>query len=174
VLIFLTMLETDAERQLFMELYNQYGNAMLRVAQRYFLGEPTMAEDAVQNAWLRVVEKFSRLQDIPRKKRGAYLVVIAKNESISLLRKRHQELPFDDTIVADKGDFESDNAKDIIETIQKMPETYRAVIEMRFVEELSTKEIAVALGLKETTVNVRIHRGRALLMKKLREEGYVK
>jgi RNA polymerase sigma-70 factor (ECF subfamily) len=147
---------------------------MLRVAQRYFLGEPTMAEDAVQNAWLRVVEKFSRLQDIPRKKRGAYLVVIAKNESISLLRKRHQELPFDDTIVADKGDFESDNAKDIIETIQKMPETYRAVIEMRFVEELSTKEIAVALGLKETTVNVRIHRGRALLMKKLREEGYVK
>lgn len=174
MLIFLTMLETDAERQLFMELYNQYGNAMLRVAQRYFLGEPTMAEDAVQNAWLRVVEKFSRLQDIPRKKRGAYLVVIAKNESISLLRKRHQELPFDDTIVADKGDFESDNAKDIIETIQKMPETYRAVIEMRFVEELSTKEIAVALGLKETTVNVRIHRGRALLMKKLREEGYVK
>lgn len=48
------------------------------------------------------------------------------------------------------------------------------MIEMRFVEELSTKEIAAALGLKETTVNVRIHRGRALLMKKLREEGYVK
>ena len=51
-----------------------------------------------------------------------------------------------------------------------MPEIYRAVIEMRFVEELSTKEIAAALGLKETTVNVRIHRGRALLMKKLRDE----
>lgn len=174
MLIFLSMLETDEERQRFMELYSQYGNAMLRVAQRYFIGDPTMAEDAVQNAWLRVVDKFSRLQDIPRKKRGAYLVIIAKNESISLLRKQHKELPFDETVVADKGNFERDNAKDITETIQEMPEIYRAVIEMRFVEELSTKEIAAALGLKETTVNVRIHRGRALLMKKLREEGYVK
>ena len=40
-------------------------------------------------------------------------------------------------------------------------------------EERSTKEIAAALSLKETTVDVRIHRGRALLMKKLREGGYV-
>ena len=76
MLIFLSMLETDEERQLFMELYSQYGNAMLRVAQRYFIGDPTMAEDAVQNAWLRVVDKFFRLQDIARKKRGAYLVII--------------------------------------------------------------------------------------------------
>lgn len=106
MLIFLSMLETDEERQLFMELYSQYGNAMLRVAKRYFIGDPTMAEDAVQNAWLRVVDKFSRVQDIPRKKRGAYLVIIAKNESISLLRKQHKELSFDETVVADKGNFD--------------------------------------------------------------------
>lgn len=174
VLIFLSILETDAERQLFMELYNQYGNAMLRVAQRYFIGEPAMAEDAVQNAWLRVVEKFSRLQEIPCKKRGAYLVVVAKNEAISLLRKRHQEIPFDDDVMGEKYAFENDSTKDIIETILEMPETYRAVLEMRFIEDRSTKEIATALGLKETTVDVRIHRGRALLIKKLREEGYVR
>lgn len=174
VLIFLSILETDAERQLFMELYNQYGNAMLRVAQRYFIGEPAMAEDAVQNAWLRVVEKFSRLQEIPCKKRGAYLVVVARNEAISLLRKRHQEIPFDDDVMGEKYAFENDSTKDIIETILEMPETYRAVLEMRFIEDRSTKEIATALGLKETTVDVRIHRGRALLIKKLREEGYVR
>ena len=174
VLIFLSILESDAERQLFMQLYNQYGNAMLRVAQRYFIGEPAMAEDAVQNAWLRVVEKFSRLQEIPCKKRGAYLVVVARNEAISLLRKRHQEIPFDDDVMGEKYAFENDSTKDIIETILEMPETYRAVLEMRFIEDRSTKEIATALGLKETTVDVRIHRGRALLIKKLREEGYVR
>ena len=67
-----------------------------------------------------------------------------------------------------------DNTKSIIEIIQAMPDTYRAVLEMRFVEECSTKEIAKALSLKETTVDVRIHRGRALLIKKLMEEGYAK
>lgn len=172
MIIFLSLLETDADRQLLVELYNQYGNAMLRVARRYFLDDPAMAEEAVQNAWLRVVEKFSRLQEIPDKKRGAYLVIIAKNESISLLRKRHHELPFDDSLAESQSDFENNRAKDIIGVICAMPETYRAVLEMRFVEELGTKEIAVALGLKETTVNVRIHRGRALLMKKLKDEGY--
>lgn len=172
MLIYLSMLETDAERQVFLELYNQYGNAILRVAKRYFPGNPELAEDAIQNAWLRVVEKFSRVQEIPCKKCGAYLVIIAKNESISLLRKRHQELPLDDAIAESNSDFENNSAKDIMETIHAMPETYRAVLEMRFVEEMSTKEIAVALGLKETTVDVRIHRGRALLMEKLREEGY--
>lgn len=55
-----------------------------------------------------------------------------------------------------------------------MPDIYRTVLEMRFVEERSTKEIAKALSLKETTVDVRIHRGRALLIRKLREEGYIK
>lgn len=171
VIVFLSMLETDTDRQLFTELYNQYGNAMLRVSRRFFLDDPTMVEDAVQNAWLRIAENFSRIQEIPCKKRGGYLVVIAKNESISLLRKRRQEVQFDDTKTVGESGFENGSAEDVIETIRAMPETYRAVLEMRFVEEMSTKEIAALLGLKESAVDVRIHRGRALLMKKLREEG---
>ena len=70
--------------------------------------------------------------------------------------------------------LENDNTRSIIDTIRAMPDIYRTVLEMRFVEERSTKEIAKALSLKETTVDVRIHRGRALLIRKLREEGYIK
>jgi len=173
VFFFLSMLETDAERQLFIELYHKFGNAMLRVARRYFVSDPTLAEDAVQNAWMRVIEKFSKVQSIPCEKRGAYLVVIAKNEAVSLLRRLHQEFPLEDSVTDGKKDFDNDGARDVIETIQTMPEIYRAVLEMRFVEERSTKEIAKALELKETTVDVRIHRGRAMLIEKLREEGYV-
>ena len=36
MLIFLSMLESDEERRLFTDLYNQYGNMMLHVAKRYF------------------------------------------------------------------------------------------------------------------------------------------
>ena len=60
----------------------------------------------------------------------------------------------------------------IIDTIRSMPETYRAVLEMRLVEERTTREIAAALGLSEGAVNTRISRGRALLAEKLRKEGY--
>lgn len=171
MLIYLSMLETDAERQVFLELYNQYGNAMLRVALRFFPNDLSTAGDAVQNAWLKVVQNFSKIQGVSCKKRGAYLVIIVRNESISILRKRRQDLPFDETLVHEQ--MEQDDAGSIIEIIQKLPEIYRAVLELRFVEECTSREIALKLGLTESTVNTRIHRGRALLIEKLREEGYV-
>ena len=170
MLIFLSMLETDAERQVFLGLYHEYGNAMLKVSQRYFPNDPSAAVDAVQNAWLKVVQNFSKVQDIPCKKRGAYLVIIVKNESISILRKRRQELPFDETLPY--KETEDDDVASIIEVIHRLPETYRAVLELRFVEECTSQQIAQMLNLTEATVNTRIHRGRTLLIQKLREAGY--
>lgn len=176
MLIFLSMLESDEERRLFTNLYNQYGNMMLHVAKRYFPKDMYAAEDVVQNAWIRVVDHFHKIQAVPSKKRGAYLVVIVRNEAITALRKQKPELQFDENFVDGEGyiDLENDNTRSIIDIIRAMPDTYRAVLEMRFVEERSTKEIAMALSLKETTVDVRIHRGRALLIRKLREEGYIR
>lgn len=82
MLIFLSMLESDEERRLFTDLYNQYGNMMLHVAKRYFPKDMYAAEDVVQNAWIRVVDHFQKIQAVPSKKRGAYLVVIVRNEAI--------------------------------------------------------------------------------------------
>lgn len=124
----------------------------------------------MQNAWLKVVQNFSKVQDIPCKKRGAYLVIIVKNESISILRKRRQELPFDETLPY--KETEDDDVASIIEVIHRLPETYRAVLELRFVEECTSQQIAQMLNLTEATVNTRIHRGRTLLIQKLREAGY--
>ena len=174
MLIFLSMLESDEERRLFTDLYNQYGNMMLHVAKRYFPKDMYAAEDVVQNAWIRVVDHFQKIQAVPSKKRGAYLVVIVRNEAITALRKQKPELQFDENFVEGYIDLENDNTRSIIDTIRAMPDIYRTVLEMRFVEERSTKEIAKALSLKETTVDVRILRGRALLIRKLREEGYIK
>ena len=71
MLIFLSMLESDEERRLFTDLYNQYGNMMLHVAKRYFPKDMYAAEDVVQNAWIRVVDHFQKIQAVPSKKRGA-------------------------------------------------------------------------------------------------------
>lgn len=62
MLIFLSMLESDEERRLFTDLYNQYGNMMLHVAKRYFPKDMYAAEDVVQNAWIRVVDHFQKIQ----------------------------------------------------------------------------------------------------------------
>lgn len=169
LLFLLSTLSDEADRRALYDLYTQYQDAMLRVARRYFPNDTDAAEDAVQSAWLRVVENFSRIIEIPCQKRGAYLVIIVKNESISMLRKRGREVPLEDTFA---GDDETDDAQTVIETIRAMPETYRAALEMRFVEEMSTREIAKSLGISEDAASARISRGRRLLTEKLRKEGY--
>ena len=92
-----------------------------------------------------------------------------KNESISMLRKRSREVSLEYTITEENG---SDDSASVIEMIRAMPETYRAALEMRFVEEMSTREIAVALCISEDAANARISRGRRLLTEKLRREVY--
>lgn len=113
------MLETDIERQQFLELYEQYGNAMLLVARKFFGQDYGLAEDAVQNAWTRVVENFPKIQAVPCKKRGAYLVIIVRNESISIIRKRRKEIPLNEAIVGEEFDIE-DSSQPILDIIHKI------------------------------------------------------
>ena len=94
-----------------------------------------------------------------------------RNECLTLLRRERPTVPLEDW-----GDFaaqaESSEAEDIAAVIRAMPETYRAALEMKFLQERTDREIAQALQLSEGAVRVRISRGRALLQQKLREEGY--
>lgn len=166
----LSMLSDEEDRKALYDLYMQYQNAMLRVARRYFPNDSASADDAVQNAWLRAIDNFSKIFEIPCKKRGAYLVIIVKNEALTLLRKYGRELPLDESLT-DIG-TEDDDSASIVDVIRSMSETYRAVLEMRLVEERTTREIAAVLGISERAVDTRISRGRALLAEKLRKEGY--
>lgn len=52
--------------------------------------------------------------------------------------------------------------------IAALPATYREVITLRYLEERSANETAVLLGIRVNTVDVRAHRGRALLAERLR------
>ena len=53
-----------------------------------------------------------------------------------------------------------------------MPEGYRRILELKFVEEETNQAIARRLGLKESTVSTRIQRGRKLLLAAMEQEGY--
>jgi RNA polymerase sigma-70 factor (ECF subfamily) len=53
------------------------------------------------------------------------------------------------------------------EAILSLPTTYRTVMMMRDIEEMSTADTATALELTEENVKVRLHRARAMLRKEL-------
>ena len=53
------------------------------------------------------------------------------------------------------------------EAILSLPDSYRTVLMMRDIEELSTAEAAESLDITEQNVKVRLHRARALLRREL-------
>jgi RNA polymerase sigma-70 factor (ECF subfamily) len=54
--------------------------------------------------------------------------------------------------------------------IERLPEPYRAVLVLRDIEELSTKEVAELLDITTSAVKVRLHRARQALLTLLRKE----
>ena len=65
--------------------------------------------------------------------------------------------------------MESLELQDLIQReISKLPEKYRSVIVLKYIEELSLNEISSILEMPLGTVKTRIHRGREALRKQLR------
>jgi RNA polymerase sigma-70 factor (ECF subfamily) len=60
--------------------------------------------------------------------------------------------------------------KELLErAIRELPETYRSVVLLRDMEELSTQETAHILDLSEDVVKTRLHRARLAIRKRLDE-----
>ena len=127
----------------------------------------------MHNAFLRIIKKFSKFQNTPPKELAPQIVVITKNEAVSLLRKKKDIIPLEDwdgfseTLEAVTG------YQALVDSFTRLPQTYRAVMEMKLLLGYSDGEIAAKLGLTKTAVNTRISRGRRFLRNIVEQEGFL-
>lgn len=168
----LAALESDEDRALFTEIYEQNHDRMEQTALR-ILKDPHDAEDAVQNAFLQVIRNFDALLEIPCKKRIFWCISIVKNEALAILRKKKKTILIIEELEENPaaGVEEAMSYKEVVRLFAQLPETYRSVLEMKMILGYSGKEIAKRMGLTENTVNVRITRGRAMLREIAGKEG---
>ena len=164
----------------FETLVRRYAGRLLRVARRFLRNEED-ARDAVQDAFVsafRSIQKFEA-----GSKLSTWLHRIVVNSALMKLRtqRRHPEEDIETLLprfAADGHQVEpsvdwSPSAEDLVErgemrelvrrSIDELPDSYRVVLLMRDIEELSTDETARALGITATAVKVRLHRARQAL-----------
>ena len=170
ILIFLSMLDGEAEREQFRRLYELCHKGMEEMAMRV-LENQTMAEDAMQSAFYHVVTHFDRVTQMPEESWPGWCVAIVKNEAFSLLRKERRLVPLEDagepsTEPEDRSGYDA-----VVATFAKLPEDERTVLEMYFLMELSYAEIRERTGLTEAAARMRVSRGRKKLQALIREEG---
>ena len=171
LMICLAMLETEQDQRRFTHLFEAHEKKIYAVALR-ILGEPTRAEDAAQQTWLKLVQHWERISHLPWEETEGYVVTVAKNCALDILRWewKTSALPEDWDPPAQEEHQEEYNY--LVSLIRSLPENYRRVLELKCVEEQTNREIARRLGLKESTVAARILRGRSMLKERLEKEGY--
>jgi len=139
-------------------------------------GQREDAEQVAQDTLLKVFENFGQLRRPERVR--PWVFRIAKN--VCSMKRRKSifapacELSLDENIGATDGQDLPDrvamrsHTKEAIElAIRELPASYRHVILLRDIEELSTQETAEILDLSEDVVKTRLQRGRLLLRDKL-------
>ena len=145
---------SPAQTDTFIQFYKAHSVGLYHYALSW-VKNPHQAEDVAQTAWLQCVQHAQRFFSLPEEKRLPWMVTLVKHAALTHLRTAGRTVPLDP---------EAD--------LRSMPETYRTVLELRFLEELDSAEIARRTGLSVSAVDTRIHRGRKRLQEALRKEGY--
>lgn len=150
--------------------YETHKFNLFRYALR-FTKNNAAAEDVFHTAWMKCLSQVDTFFAILPEERIAWMAVLVKNTALDALRKEGRYESMDPT----EWELEAREEKgveDVAAIIRSMPEQYREILDLKFLEEKTDQEIADLLGLSKGAVSTRISRGRKLLQEKLREEGY--
>ena len=153
-------------------------------------GGPSDAEDVMQDALLQTFRYVKRIRD-PH----AFRTWLYRTVSTACLMKRRRRvgepqhvLSLDDLLPAhDVGAARVDDAvparspealavnaalrRRLAKALHALPPAYRAIVFLREIEGLSTKDVARTLNMSESNVKMRLHRARLVLRKELEDSG---
>ena len=119
------------------------------------------AEDCFQETFLAALRAYPRLRadSAPR----AWLLTIAHNKAIDHLRRRRDHVPEVDLAAPQRG--EADGA--IWSAVAALPPHQRAAVALRYIGDLSHREIAAAIGCSEEASRRSLHDGLQTLRRQL-------
>jgi len=173
--IFLAMLESPEEKKKFSELYREYRSRMFSVAHG-ILRDKHLAEDAVNQAFLKLIKSFKKIEDFSCNQTQDYLVVIVKNVAIDMYngRRRIVEVSFDEAYDMDNKPMDDPLIEQLgydalLEVIKQLPEIYCETLYLSSQLGFSVNEIARSLNLSSSAVKQRLMRARQKLSALLEE-----
>lgn len=178
LLLYTAMIDEEPDRLRFEELYYTYRKQMLLVALR-ILDDPNEAEDAVQLALLGIARQIRNVPAADPKMTRAYVLTAARNAALSLLPKLRRQREMADIADVNAADSEdlfrrvsaSQDYALLMRAMGRLPQHYREVLMLRYVQDLTAPQIADLLHRTPAAVRQQLVRGRSRLIALCREEG---
>lgn len=171
----------DGDTGAFELLMRRHNQRLFRFA-RSIVGSDAQAEDVVQEAYVRAYAALGRFEG-----RSSLITWLSRIVFHEALRARRTQRRFGMTGSADlrgvpamlparstPGDLEQRETRRMLaEALDSLPASQRAVVMLRLVEELSTRETATSLRMTESNVKVTLMRAKRQLAKTLEREAVV-
>ena len=156
------------------KLYEQkmYGYAY------HILKDSGLAEDAVQNSFLRLMKREAFFQDPESEECKKYIITVVRNAAIDLFneRRKSQEIIYlsdDDEVfeqaVLDESEQGTEEHEWLVDHMEQLSEDYRRVVLCIAGRNMSVRETAKHLGISEANVRKRYERAKKKLIP-MREE----
>ena len=146
-------------------MIQKYGDMLFRTCLVMLQNQPD-AEDAVQETVLKYMLKAPVFDSSEHEK--AWLLKVAANHCRDMLRfrSRHPQVTLEQ-LTEYLTDPENSG---ILDALMTVPEKYRIVMLLHYVEGYPTDKIAQMIGKTPSAVKMRLQKGRKLLKKAYREE----
>jgi RNA polymerase sigma factor (sigma-70 family) len=157
-----------------LEVYNRYYKAMYNIAYR-IVKDSFEAEDIMQDSFLTAFTKLKSLKDSVTF--GSWLKRIVTNNSIYHYKKnsRYEKVHLDDVLykVEDSNGITSDyeftnlKAKQVLETMKSLKESYRVSLTLHLIEGYDYEEISEIMSISYANCRTTISRAKESLRQKL-------
>lgn len=139
-------------------IMDTYGNMLFRLC-LLTLGNTSDAEDALQETLIRYFQKAPIFENSEHEK--AWLIKVATNKCKDMLRfhKRHSCVNIEEV-----NEYTQEiTSYGILDALMEIPEKFRTVLLLYYIEEYSIREIAQIIGKTSSAVKMRLQKGRRLL-----------
>ncbi len=168
------MFENEQDKKKLEELYEEFRFDCIHVALR-ITNNQMMAEDAVHDAFLAVIKHKHEMFALNYGEFRKRIIIIVKNKCIDIIRKNRylSSVSIDDMEYELKSDdlsvemqvIRQNDFQHMLKCISELDEISRLVLQMKYLQGLSYKEIGEALGMTSKHVDTRIMRAKQKVRK---------
>ena len=146
-------------------MVHTYCDMLFRVA-IVMLGNRDDAEDAIQETVLKYIQKAPLFESADHEKAWLIRVITNQCRDMQRFRLKHSTVCIEDLQMC----ISHPESCGIVEALMRLPEKFKTVMLLHYIEDYSIKEIAAMIKKSPSAVKMRLQKGRKLLEAKYRKE----
>ncbi|WP_312114744.1 RNA polymerase sigma factor [Brevibacillus reuszeri] len=171
----LVRLALEEDHQAYARLVDKYKGKIFSFLYR-MLGQPEDAQDMAQEIFTKAYFQLHKFRTDSNF--SAWLYRMAANHCLDELRRQKrsiqttdEEMELIDAETPEDALLQKEQKQVLLRQVMGLEEEYRSVVVLRYIDQLSYREISEAMAIPMTTVQMRLHRARKKLRDGLEKGG---